>query len=88
MVHAQTLKLTGGVVDDQVLQRDASNRATATLSGTAERAEGRAVEVRVVRKFIVVETFGWHTISRVSGGKWSGQIQGLPVGPRGRVNCL
>ena len=52
---APALRITGGAVDDQVFQRGPGNRADISLSGAAVDAGGKAVEVRITRKFISVE---------------------------------
>lgn len=75
----QELRVTGAV-DDQVFQRDGNDRAGIPLSGVAQKAEGRIVEARVLRKLLVVPGFDWTPVAKVAGGKWSGQVEGVPAG--------
>lgn len=77
---AQELRVTSGAVDDQVFQRDANDHAAVALSGVAQRADGRAVEARVLRKLLVVPGFDWAPIAKISGGKWSGHVNAIPAG--------
>jgi len=76
---AASLRVTGGIVDDQVFQRNANNRADLRLSGDAD-PNGRGVEARLLRKHLPVAGFDWREIGRVSGGKWSGELRGVPMG--------
>lgn len=82
---AQTLRITGGIADDQVLQRDSAGRATARITGTAERADGRAVEARVLRKHNVVDGLDWQPAGKISGGKWVAEVKDLPTGGPYRI---
>jgi carbohydrate esterase-like sialic acid-specific acetylesterase len=78
------LRITSGATDDQVFQRDSSNRAGIALAGTAD-ANGQPVEARVLRKHDVVAGFDWTAIGSVAGGKWSGVVKGLPAGGPYRI---
>jgi sialate O-acetylesterase len=72
---AQTLTVTSGALDHQVFQRDAQDRATVTLQGTAD---GKAVEARVVAK---KGGSGWKQIGKVEGTGWTGSINLATGGP-------
>ncbi len=74
------LRLTGGVADFQVFQRNSANTADLALSGEAKGAEGKRVEARILRTNPVREERGWASIGTVSGGRWQGAVTGVPVG--------
>lgn len=80
LLAAQTVRITGGAVDDQVFQRGQAGHAAITLTGAAEDAEGKEVEARVTRKHSSTIGFEWKFLARVGGGKWSGKLEGLPTG--------
>lgn len=75
---AQTIAITSGAVDHQVFQRDAGNRATLKLAGTAQGAEGKPVDARVVAK---KGGSGWKAIGKADGGAWSGELTLAQGGP-------
>ncbi len=79
-----TFQITAGVVDDQVLQRDAGNRTSIRLSGVSD-ASGKAVEARILRKHLTVTGFDWVAIGKVSAGRWEGELHSIPVGGPYRV---
>ncbi len=83
VLHAQDLRVTSGAVDDQVFQRGPDGQAAIRLEGTAEGANGRQVEARVLRKYQLVAD--WAPVGSVSAGKWSGEIQNLAAGGPYRV---
>lgn len=78
----QEVRVTGGVADDQVLQRNAENRADLNLSGTiaGKRSNGKAIEARLVSGPAVVRGFDWIEIGRAQRQKWSGELKGIPAG--------
>jgi sialate O-acetylesterase len=87
----QTIRITGGVADDQVVQRDARGRAALALSGVVEHmpavkpARGKppapvVIEARLLRKHMPVPGFEWREIARAEGGKWSAELQEAPAG--------
>ena len=79
VVGAQNLRVTGGAVDDQVFQRDATGNATVRLEGAADGAASKAVEARVIRKHMPVT--GWTQAGMVtSAGHWSGDVRNIPAG--------
>lgn len=83
--RTENIRITGGIVDDQVLQRSSDGRADLRLNGTAHTAEGQPVEARVLRRFEPVKGLDWHVISRVKGGSWAGEIKGVPTGGPYRI---
>src|SRR6185369_15380200 len=81
-VWAQTIRITGGLVDDQVVQRGQDGKAALGVSGTAAGADGQAVEARVLLKQIPAPGFDWRVVAKVKSGKWAGTVEGVPaVGP-------
>lgn len=86
-VWGQTIRITKGLVDDQVVQRSADGKAALPLGGTAAGAEGRAVEARLLLRQIPAEGFDWRAVARVQGGNWSGALEGVPAGGPYRVEA-
>src|SRR4051794_27678629 len=80
---AQDVHIDTGAFEDQVFQRDANNRADIHLGGTASNA--RYIEARLLRKHMPVEGFDWKRIGSVAGGKWTGNLAGLPAGGPYRI---
>ncbi|HBY64007.1 MAG TPA: sialate O-acetylesterase [Solibacterales bacterium] len=78
---AQSLSITKGLVDYQVLQRDAQNRGAAEVEGKAEGADGRALEMRVTGK----GGFGWRAAGTVQNGAFKASLSGIPVGGPYRI---
>ena len=87
LLSAQDLRITGGVVDDQVFQRNAGNRAGIPVSGVATGAGGKSVEVRLLRKYMVMEGFDWKPVARIDRGVWSGELPGVPMGGPYRIEA-
>ena len=79
-ISAQELRITSGIADDQVLQRDERGVAAATILGVAGAPDGRAVELRITRKRFPLEAFDWKPVAMVRQGKWSAAIGGIPTG--------
>jgi sialate O-acetylesterase len=77
---SQELRVTGGVADDQVLQRGASGRADIHLSGTARGADGRKVEACLLRKFVPLEGFEWAPVAAIARDSWSAELKNIPAG--------
>src|SRR5258708_36548115 len=76
--QAQTLRVTGGAVDEQVFQRDTAGGANIPLSGTAQGADGKAIEAQVSRKHGLLRD--WSPAGRIAGGKWTAEGTGRPAG--------
>ncbi|MGH9664790.1 MAG: sialate O-acetylesterase [Bryobacteraceae bacterium] len=79
-VHAQDVKINAGVVEDQVFQRNAEERADLKFSGSADRKVNKYIEARVTQKGAPVAGFDWTPVSRAKAGQWSGELKGLPTG--------
>ncbi len=77
---SQEFRVTGGITDDQVLQRGASGSADVRVSGTSKGADGKTVEARLLRRFLPLEGFEWKPVSRIERGAWSGEIKDVPTG--------
>jgi len=83
-LRAQTLRVTGGAVDEQVFQRDTAGVAAIPLSGVAQGADGRSVEALVSRKHVLLRD--WAPVGKISGGAWAGAIHALPAGGPYRID--
>ena len=70
--YAQSLRVTKGVLDYQVFQRDFKNtRLDITVGGTASVVDGKEVEERTSTVNGVSE---WAKVAVVQGGQWSGPV--------------
>ena len=70
--HAQSLRVTKGVLDYQVFQRDFKNtRLDITVGGTASVVDGKEVEERTSTVNGVSE---WAKVAVVQSGRWSGTV--------------
>lgn len=85
---AQDLKITGGIADHQVLQRNAEERADVSLSGTADKKfNNKYVEARITQKGAPVPGYDWTPMSRIRNDQWTGEFKGLPTGGPYRVEA-
>src|SRR5438552_1985711 len=70
--QAQSLRITEGVSDYQVFQRDFKNTPTnITVSGTASAVDGKQVEARTASESGASE---WAKFAAIQGGRWSGKV--------------
>ena len=79
----QEIRVTSGIVDDQVLQRNAEQTAEVHLAGTVsgKKVNGRTLEARVLSgSGLPVAGFDWTPIGKVQKLKWAGDLKGLPTG--------
>ena len=75
--YAQDFRITSGVVDEQVFQRNSENRAEFRVGGVAPI--GATVEARLLLRNSAA-AFDWKPIAKAQGQVWSGEIRGIPVG--------
>src|SRR5258708_6085997 len=76
--QAQTLRVTGGAVDEQVFQRNTAGVANVPLSGTAQGADGKAIEAQVSRKHVLLRD--WSPAGKIAGGKWTAEVSARLAG--------
>ena len=79
----QEIRVTSGIVDDQVLQRNAEQTAEVHLAVTVsgKKVNGRTLEARVLSgSGLPVAGFDWTPIGKVQKLKWAGDLRGLPTG--------
>lgn len=79
----QEIRVTSGITDDQVLQRNATQTAEIHMTGAASgrKVNGRAVEARVLSADgVPLSGFDWTSIAKVQKLKWAGDLRGLPTG--------
>lgn len=79
----QDIRITSGITDQQVLQRNAGQTADLHLTGTAsgKKVNNRTVEARVVApNGVTLSGFDWMPVSKVQKVKWAGTVKGLPTG--------
>ena len=80
-LRAQEIKITDGVVDKQVFQRNNEERAELKFSGSVGRqANGKYIEARITQKDAPVAGFDWTPMSKAKNGAWTGDFRGLPTG--------
>lgn len=80
LLSAQALRIERGVTDFQVFQRGPANAADIRVEGTASGADGRAVEVRVIKAGMPLAGFDWQAAGKAAAGRWSAELKGLPAG--------
>lgn len=79
--QAQDIKISEGVVDFQVLQRNAEEHADLKFGGTAaKKVEGKYIEARISANGNAVTSFDWTPMVKAKNGKWDGEFKGLPTG--------
>ncbi len=81
---SQDLRITSGAVDDQVFQRLSSGTADIAVGGSADAADGKAVEARIARKHQPVAD--WTAIASVKTKRWSGVVKNIPAGGPYRID--
>lgn len=78
---AQDLKITEGITDYQVLQRNPEQKADFQFAGSADRKHnGRYIEARILQDGQPVPGFDWTPMTKVRNNRWSGEFKGLPAG--------
>ena len=76
---ADSIKVSSGLVDYQVLQRDQNGAGTAAFAGTAAvRFNNRYIEAKVSKDG--TEVRGWTGIGQIKAGKWTGTLPNIPTG--------
>ena len=78
--HVPVFKITSGLVSHQVLQRDATDRADLDVTGKVTYTGATSIQIRVLRRHIVVEGFEWAGAGDVKDNVWKANVKGLPVG--------
>lgn len=77
---SQEFRVTGGIADDQVLQRGPSGSADLRVKGDAKAADGKTVEARLLRQFVPLAGFEWAAVARIERDAWSGELKNVPTG--------
>ena len=72
---AAGIQITGGAVDRQVFQRGADDRADIALTGTADDAEAKRVEARVLTAKGAVSGLKWHGVATATRA-WVEALEG------------
>lgn len=72
------MKISHGLMEGQVLQRNKAGRAEAKIEGSC-RASGN-VELRFLKNDKVVKGFNWHITGEAKGGKFFSSLKGLRTG--------
>lgn len=79
-LFAQSITITSGPANEQVLQRDGDGRAEISLSGAALKANNKFVEARVLLNNAPVAGLDWTSLGKIQANKWKGELKGLPTG--------
>jgi len=74
------LTIADGLVDYQVVQRDAQSRGHVALRGTCPPDISGTMEARVLRHGFPLPDWEWRPIGEAEEGQWAAQIAGLPMG--------
>ena len=84
---AQEIKITTGIVDQQVLQRNSRQAADLHLTGaaTGKKIDKKVVEVRIASPSAVLSGFDWAPVGRVQKTDWAADITGIPAGGPYRI---
>lgn len=72
------LKLTEGLAEYQVFQRDKGDKADISFGGTCS-ASG-PVEARILKDQSPLKGFDWKAVGKAADGTWHAKLTGVPVG--------
>lgn len=79
--YGGALRITSGLEDDQVLQRDAAGVAVAAVTG--ESAQTGEVRARVLRNG--AQVIDWRSCGQAKNGSWSATVEKIPTGGPYRI---
>ena len=79
-MYAAEFRLSAGLTDSQVLQRNAQNSADVTIGGIAEGLAGKTIEARLLSSGKPVKGWSWKPVATVHGATWTGTVNGIPDG--------
>src|SRR5205814_4983440 len=81
-LSAQEIKITSGVTDEQVLQRNPHSAADLHLTGTVigKKTNGKSIEVRITSTNNVLSNFDWTPAGKVQKVNWTADLIGIPTG--------
>ncbi len=85
-VPGGALRVTGGITDHQVLQRNGEGRAPIACWGKAQGVTGGGVEARVMRGQLPLAGLDWQNVGTISNGDWRAEIPAVPAGGPYRVD--
>jgi sialate O-acetylesterase len=74
-----TIQVAGGIVDYQVLPRDENDKAAINMVGLCYPGTG-VIEARLLDRGAPVEGLDWAKAGQAADGKWTAELQNLPVG--------
>ena len=80
LTFTQTLAVTSGVTDEQVLQRGSNELADLKITGTAQKANNKVVEARIWHKDGPLDGFDWKPVTKIQKNAWIGDVRGIPTG--------
>ena len=76
---ADSIKISSGLVENQVLQRDSNGVGSASLSGTAPaRLNNKYIEAKVSKDG--TDVLPWNVLGQIKAGKWTGPLSNVPTG--------
>jgi sialate O-acetylesterase len=78
--HAAEFRVSAGLTDQQVFQRNGQNTAEIKVAGTADGLAGKQIEARVLSGAKAVRGWAWKSIATVDGATWTGALSGVPMG--------
>lgn len=86
-VSAQDIKITSGITDEQVLQRNPQQTADIHLAGivSGKKTNGKPIEVRITSTNNVLPNFDWVASGKVQKQNWTADLTGIPTGGPYRI---
>ncbi|MGI8741370.1 MAG: sialate O-acetylesterase [Bryobacteraceae bacterium] len=84
---AQDVRITGGVTDEQVLQRNSRQAADLNLTGTVtgKKNNGKVIEARITASSNVLPNFEWVPVGKVQKQNFAANLIGIPTGGPYRI---
>ena len=83
----QDIKLSSGLNNEQVLQRNPHQAADVHLTGTVtgKKTNGKTIQARITSPKSVLSSFDWAPVGRVQKLNWSADLIGIPTGGPYRI---
>lgn len=81
-VVAQDIRITGGISDQQVLQRSLQQAADLSITGTVsgKKTDKKWIDARITSGGKVLPNFDWVPVGRVQKQSWTANLLGIPTG--------
>lgn len=80
LAPAAEFRVSAGVSDFQVFQRNAQNVAAIKIGGIADGLKGKSIDARILLGGKVLKGWSWKPIANVQGATWTGVLTDVPTG--------